>query len=219
MSNVSVADADRVEALLHLMCEELFDQVDQVRALACQSVEAEAGMVVPLQYLLCVLDLPEARQALQAVLPAWKSGLEQLQSLLSHVEAVWAEDTCGCANLSALLYAPWPVRRPPRPDLRDADVLLALERNLRFGGSWDAFMEWLHLNGSRQHQAAIQRIRQLAAFEQGHQVDVMDVLSGAAAPRPAQEVVRSTAGSSLVETSSTTHEDQIGGSSWASLST
>lgn len=219
MSDMSVVEADRVEALLHLMCEELFDQVDQVRALACQSVEAEAGMVVPLQYLLCVLDLPEARHALQAALPAWRSALEQLQSLLDHVEAMWDEDPYGCANLSALLYAPWPVRRPSRPDLRDADMLLVLERNLRFGGSWDAFMEWLHLHGSRQYQAAIQRIRQLAAFEQGHQVDIMDVLSGAAAPRPAREVDRSTAASSLAEMPSTGREDQTGGSSWASLST
>ncbi|MCS6843463.1 MAG: hypothetical protein NZ528_03935 [Caldilineales bacterium] len=188
MNEACVTEADRVEALLHLMCEELFDQVDQVRALACQSVEAEAGMVVPLQYLLCVLNLPEARHALQAALPAWQTALDQLTSLLDHVEAVWVEDPCGCASLEALLYAPWPVRRPPGPDLRDADVLLALERNLRFGGSWDAFMEWLHLDGSRRHQETIRRIRQLADFEWAHGVDVMAVLSGAEAPRPLRKV-------------------------------
>ncbi len=87
---MDVTDADRVEGLLHMVCEELFDSVDEVRALACQSIDREAGMAVPLQYLLCVLDLPQARQALIEAVPAWRAALDRLDALLQHVDAVWA---------------------------------------------------------------------------------------------------------------------------------
>ncbi len=133
---MDVTDADRVEGLLHLLCEELFDDVDEVRTLACQSIDHEAGMAVPLQYLLCTLYLPQARQALLETTPAWREALERLEALLQHVDAVRAEDRRGWANLETLLHAPWPVRRPNQPDLRDWDVLLALERDGRFSGSW-----------------------------------------------------------------------------------
>ena len=72
----------------------------------------------------------------------------------------------------------WPVQRPREPDLRDWDVLLALERDGRFGGSWDAQLEWLHQQGSRENQGDIQRILRLAAFERAHGASVMAVLSG-----------------------------------------
>ncbi len=175
---MDVTAADRVEGLLHMMCEELFDDVDEVRTLACQGIDREAGMAVPLQYLLCVLDLPQARQALLAAAPAWREALDRLEALVQHVDTVWAEDRRGWANLEALHLAPWPLRRPRAPDLRDWDVLLALERDGRFGGSWDAQLEWLHQQGSRENQADIQRILQLAAFERAHGVAVMAVLGG-----------------------------------------
>ena len=178
MDEISLLPAERVEGLLHMLCEELFDTVDEMRTLACQSIDHEAGMAVPLQYLLCVLDLPQARQALSEAAPAWRAALDQFEALLQHVDAVWAEDRRGWANLEALHHAPWPVRRPREPDLRDWDVLLVLERNSRFGGSWDAQLEWLHQQGSRENQPDIQRILQLAAFERAHGVDVMGVLGG-----------------------------------------
>lgn len=68
---MDVTETDRVEGLLHMLCEELFDDVDKVRTLACQSIDHEAGMAVPLQYLLCVLDLPQARQALSEAAPSF----------------------------------------------------------------------------------------------------------------------------------------------------
>ena len=154
--------------------------VDEVRTLACQSIDREAGMSVPLQYLLCVLDLPQARRVLMEAAPAWREALDQLEVLLQHADAVWAEDRRGWANLEALLHAPWPVRRPSQPDLRDRDVLLALERDSCFGGSWDAQLEWLHQHGSRENQSDIQRILQLAAFERAHGAAVQAVLSGLA---------------------------------------
>lgn len=169
---------DRVEALLHLLCEELFDAEDEVCTLACQHINHEAGNSVPLQYLLCILELPQARAALRAALPAWVEAAGLLAALLEHVEVVWAEDTRGCAALSSLLQAPWPVRRPGQPDLRDHDVLLMLERDLQFHGSWDAQIESLHQQGSRQNQADIQRILQLAAFERRHHVNLRELLGG-----------------------------------------
>lgn len=178
MDENGLLPADRVEGLLHMLCEELFDDVEEVRTLACQSIDHEAGMSVPLQYLLCTLDLPRARQALLETTPAWREALERLEALLQHIDAVWAEDRRGWANLETLLHAPWPVRRPNQPDLRDWDVLLALERDSCFGGSWDAQLEWLHQQGSRENQADIQRILQLAAFERTQGVDVLGVLSG-----------------------------------------
>ena len=178
MDNNGLRTEDRVEGLLHMLCEELFDSADEVRTLACQSIDREAGMAVPLQFLLCTLDLPQARQALLAATPAWRAALEQLEALLQHVDAVWAEDRRGWANLETLLHAPWPIRRPWQPDLRDGDVLLALERDHCFGGSWDAQLEWLHQQGSRENQADIQRILQLAAFERTHGVAVLAVLDG-----------------------------------------
>jgi hypothetical protein len=178
MDNNGLLPADRVEGLLHMLCEELFDEVDEVRTLACQSIDHEAGMAVPLQYLLCVLDLPQARRALMEAAPAWRAALDQMEALLQHVETVWAEDRRGWAGLEALLHAPWPVRRPRLPDLRDGDVLLALERDSCFGGLWDAQLEWLHQQGSRENQADIQRILQLAAFERTHGMGVLEVLGG-----------------------------------------
>ncbi len=175
---MDVMMADRVEGLLHMLCEELFDDGNEVRTLACQSIDHAAGMTVPLQYLLCTLDLPQARQALLAATPAWRTALDMLEALLQHADVVWAEDRRGWANLEALLHAPWPVRRPQQPDLRDWDVLLALERDGRFGGSWDAQLEWLHQQGSRENQADIQRILQLAAFERTHGVAVLATLGG-----------------------------------------
>jgi len=175
-----VSQADRVEALLHLMCEELFDVEDQVRLLACQSLAAEADYRAPLQYLLCTLDLPAARQVLMQALPAWQAALEGLAALIHHVDDVWAEDRRGWAPFEALLKAPFAVRRPSQPDLREWDVLLILERDGRFGGAWDGLMEWLHQHGSREHQADIQRIRQLAAFEHAYQVNLRNVVSGEA---------------------------------------
>jgi hypothetical protein len=177
MIETGVFEEDRVEGLLHLLCEELFDAVDEVRTLACQSIDHEAGMTVPLQYLLCILDLPQARRALLEAAPAWRAALERLEALVLHADAVWAEDRRGWANLEALLHAPWPVRRPSQPDLRDWDVLLALERDGRFGGSWDAQLEWLHQQGSRENQPDIQRILQLAAFERAYGASVQAVLS------------------------------------------
>lgn len=178
MNEKGVVLADRVEGLLHMLCEELFDDVDEVRTLACQSIDREAGMTVPLQYLLCTLDLPQARQALLAALPDWREAVDRLEALVQHVDTVWTEDQRGWAAYEALLRAPFPVKRPSQPDLRDWDVLLILERNSRFGGAWDGLMEWLHQQGSRANQADIQRIRQLAAFERAHGVDVLRVLSG-----------------------------------------
>ena len=175
---MDVTAADRIEGLLHMLCEELFDDVNEVRTLACQSIDHEAGMAVPLQYLICTLDLPQARQALIAATPAWRQALDMLDGLLQHADAVWAEDRRGWANLETLHRAPWPVRRPNQPDLRDWDVLLALERDGRFGGSWDAQLEWLHQQGSRENQADIQRILQLAAFERAHGEAVLGVLGG-----------------------------------------
>lgn len=169
--------ADRVEGLLYLLCEELWEEEDQVRLLACQSRVPEAGFSVPLQYLLCVLDLPQARRILLATLPAWREALDKLEVLIRHVDAVWAEDGRGWAPFTALLTAPFPVRRPAQPDLRDADVLLVLERDARFGGSWEGLLEWLHEQGSRKYQATIQRVRQLAAFEQQYGVNLRDLLS------------------------------------------
>lgn len=174
----TITSQDRVEALLHLLCEEQFDAQDEVRTLACQHINREAGMSVPLQYLLCILDLPQARAALRAALPAWAEAVRQLETLLEHVETVWAEDRRGWASLSSLLLAPWPVRRPGQPDLRDHDVLLMLERDLQFNGSWDAQLEALHQQGSRQNQPDIQRILQLAAFERQHHTNLREVLAG-----------------------------------------
>lgn len=178
MEENGVTLSDRVEALLQMVCEELFDAEDQVRALACQSVVPELGALVPLQYLLCILDLPRGRQALLAALPAWREALDSLAALVEHVEVVWAEDRRGWAAHQALLTAPFPVRRPSQPDLRDWDTLLVLERDARFGGSWDRQMEWLHQQGTRQNQGDIQRIRQLAAFERTYKVNLRDVLGG-----------------------------------------
>lgn len=173
--------ADRVEGLLHMLCEELWETDDQVRLLACQSVECEPGVTVPLQYLLCTLDVAGGRAALKEALPAWRRALDELAALLEHADDVWAEDRRGWAPFVALHTAPFPVRRPARPDLRDWDVLLVLERDARFDGSWQAFMEWLHGQGSRANQPDIQRIRQLEGFERAFQVNVRNVLSGAAA--------------------------------------
>lgn len=180
-----ITPQDRVEALLHLLCEELFDAEDEVRTLACQSIDHEAGMSVPLQYLICRLDLPAARAALHAALPDWTEALQRLDDLLAHAETVWAEDGRGWAGLSCLLTAPWPVRRPSQPDLRDHDLLLTLERDARFGGSWDAQLEWLHQQGSRQNQPDIRRILQLAAFEREQRVNLHDLLAGRQAQRDA----------------------------------
>jgi hypothetical protein len=170
--------SDRVEALLERICEELWEAEDQVRLLTCQSVIPELGMSVPLQYLVCILDVPEARRALLAALPAWREALDGLAALLEHADAVWAEDTRGWAPWQALLTAPFSVRRPCQPDLRDPDVLLVLERNSCFGGSWELQMEWLHLQGSRENQADIQRIRQMAAFERTNYVNLWQVFGG-----------------------------------------
>jgi hypothetical protein len=177
MNEHGVTLSDRVEAILHMLCEELWEQDDQVRLLAWQSQVAEAGYCVPLQYLLCTLDLPKARQALGQALPAWQAALDGLAALLHHADDVWAEDRRGWAPFETLLTAPFPVRRPSQPDLRDWDVLLILERDSRFGGAWDGLMEWLHQQGSRQNQADIQRIRQLAAFERTYQVNLREVVS------------------------------------------
>jgi len=179
-SSDGVSFADRLEALLHLLCEELWDGSDQVRALACQSRIPEAGLTFPLQYLLCVLNLPEGRRALAAALPAWQEALDGLAALLAHVDEVRAEDRRGWAPYVCLLTAPFPVRRPSWPDLRDWDTLLVLERDGRFAGSWDGLMEWLHQQGSRENQGDIRRIRQLAAFERAYRVDLLDVLNGRA---------------------------------------
>lgn len=173
-----ITPQDRVEALLHLLCEELFDAEDEVRTLACQSIDRAADMSVPLQYLICRLDLPAARAALRATLPDWAAALQRLDALLAQTETVWAGDRRGWAGFSSLLSAPWPVRRPNQADLRDHDVLLILERDARFGGSWDAQLEWLHQRGSRQNQPDIRRILQLAAFEREQRVNVRDVLTG-----------------------------------------
>lgn len=177
MDENSLLPADRVEGLLHMLCEELFDTVDEVRTLACQSISQEAGMAVPLQYLLCILDLPQARQALLAAAPAWREALERLEALVQHVDTVWAEDQRGWAAYETLLRAPFLVKRPSQPDLRDWDVLLILERDSCFGGAWDGLMEWLHQQGSRENQADIQRVRQLAAFERAYRVNLRDVVS------------------------------------------
>lgn len=173
-----VTNSDRVEALLGSICEELWDSEEQIRLLTCQSVVPELGLSVPLQYLVCILDAPAARRALSTALAAWRQALESLAALLDHAEMVWAEDTRGWAPWQALLTAPFPVRRPSQPDLRDGDVLLVYERDSCFDGSWDRQMEWLHQHGSRENQADIQRIRQISAFEQAHHVDLWQVLGG-----------------------------------------
>ena len=173
-----VTVADRVEALLERICEELWEAEDQVRLLTCQSVIPELGISVPLQYLLCILDVPEARRALQGALPAWRQALDGLAALIDHAEVAWAEDTRGWASWQTLLTAPFPIRRPSLPDLRDGDVLLVYERDSCFEGSWDMQMEWLHQHGSRENQADIQRIRQLSAFERAHHVNLWELFGG-----------------------------------------
>ncbi|MCB0201105.1 MAG: hypothetical protein KDI03_13630 [Anaerolineae bacterium] len=170
--------ADRVEGLLHMLCEELWEVEDEVRLLACQSADGEPGVVIPLQYLLCTLDAPAGREALRQALPAWRAALDDLGALLDHADDVWAEDRRGWAPFVALHKAPFPVRRPSGPDLRDWDVLLVLERDARFGGSWQGLLEWLHQQGSRANQRDIQRVLQLDGFERAFQVDLRSVLSG-----------------------------------------
>ncbi len=176
MSSFPVTPQDRVEALLHLLCEELFDEQNEVRTLACQHIDHQAGVSVPLQYLLCRLDLPQARAALLAALPAWEQAVQQLAALVTHIASVWAEDARGWAGFSSLLHAPWSVQRPAQPDVRDHDVLLLLERDLQYHGSWDALLEALHQQGSRQNQSEIQRILQLAAFERTYQVNLQEIV-------------------------------------------
>ncbi|HRX04089.1 MAG: hypothetical protein KDI07_14295 [Anaerolineae bacterium] len=178
MNETSFLPADRVEGLLHMLCEELWERDDQVRLLACQSVESEPGVAVPLQYLLCTLDLPGGRAALRQALPAWRSALDDLGALLDHADDVWAEDRRGWAPFVTLHKAPFPIRRPSGPDLRDWDVLLVMERDACFGGSWQGLLERLHQQGSRENQRDIQRVLQLDAFERAFGVNLRRVLSG-----------------------------------------
>lgn len=134
----------------------------------------EGGSLVPLQWALCITDLPLARGLI----------CHAARNLLELVEAIdegWrAGKENGCPLWHAVQRAPEWLLRPAEPDDRVPDIALLLERDESRGGDWQRLIEALHLAGSHEWQWAIQQCRAMQAYEQSHELNLRDVLSGRA---------------------------------------
>ncbi|MBM3188956.1 MAG: hypothetical protein FJZ90_09580, partial [Chloroflexi bacterium] len=127
------------------------------------------GAPVPLQWALCVADLPLARGLIRHTALA-------LLSLLDGIDEGWkAGERDGCPLWHTLQRAPPWLLLPEEPDDAEPDIALLLERDESYHGDWQALIEALHRAGSREWQWAIQRCRAMQAYEARHQVNLGDL--------------------------------------------
>ena len=130
------------------------------------------GAPLPLQWALCVADLPLARGLIRHTAAA-------LLALLDGIDGGWAAgQRDGCPLWHTLQRAPDWLLLPDKPDDNEADIALLLERDESYGGDWQALIEALHRAGSREWQWAIRRCRAMQAYEKGHEANLRDLLTG-----------------------------------------
>ena len=125
------------------------------------------GPPVPLQWALCVADLPLARGLIRHTATA-------LLALLDGIDEGWkAGQRDGCSLWHSLRRAPDWILLPVEPDDAEPDIALLLERDESYNGDWQKLIEALHRAGSREWQWAIQRCRAMQSYEARHELDLL----------------------------------------------
>jgi hypothetical protein len=159
-----------VEALLEGLAlhDEACEAYPDLMALRARAQGENGPPLLPLQWVLCVADVPLARRLI-------RHAARSLLGLLDAADAGWRRgQASNCPLWEVLAAAPDWLLRPDPPDDDDPDVALLLERDESFGGDWNGLIEELHRAGSRTWQEAIARCRAMQRFERAHQVNLRD---------------------------------------------
>lgn len=129
-----------------------------------------APPLLPLQWALCVADLPLARRLL-------RHAAHSLLDLVDAADAGWRRGrVSACPLWEVLAEAPPWLLRPDPPDDDELDVALLLERDESYRGDWNGLIEELHRAGSKEWQWAIIRCRAMQRFERVHQANLRHLL-------------------------------------------
>lgn len=161
-----------VEALLHglVLHDEACQAYPDLAALRSRAQGEDGPPLLPLQWALCVADLPLARRLL-------RHAARSLLDLVDAADAGWRRGRAsGCPLWEVLAEAPPWLLRPDPPDDDEPDIALLLERDEEHRGEWSDLIESLHRAGSREWQCAIQRCRAMQRYEWGRQVNLRHLL-------------------------------------------
>ena len=145
--------------------DEVYPELGELRQRACSG-----GASLPLQWALCVADLPLARGLIRHTATA-------LLALLDAIDEGWrAGEQDGCPLWHTLRCAPPWLLLPEEPDDGEPDIALLLERDESYDGDWQQLIEALHLAGSREWQWAIRRCRAMQTYEARHEVKLRELV-------------------------------------------
>jgi len=153
-----------VEALLEglVLHDEACQAYPDLAALRARAQGEDGPPLLPLQWALCVADVPLARRLI-------RHAARSLLDLVDAADAGWQRGRAsGCPLWEVLAEAPPWLLRPDSPDDDECDIALLLERDESYGGDWNGLLEALHLAGSREWQWAIERCRAMQRFERAH---------------------------------------------------
>lgn len=161
-----------VEALLEglVLHDEACQAYPDLAALRSRAQGEDGPPILPLQWALCVADLPLARRLL-------RHAARSLLDLVHAVDAGWRRgQVSGCPLWEVLAEAPTWLLRPDLPDDDEPDIALLLERDESHGSDWSALIGELHRTGSREWQWAIARCRAMQRFERSRHVNLRHLL-------------------------------------------
>jgi len=161
-----------VEALLEglVLHDEACQAYPDLAALRARAQGEDGPPLLPLQWALCVADVPLARRLV-------RHAARSLLGLLDAVDAGWRRGRAtGCSLWEVLAEAPPWLLRPDPPDDDEPDIALLLERDESYHSDWNGLLEALHGAGSREWQWAIERCRAMQRYERAHQVNLRHLL-------------------------------------------
>lgn len=161
-----------VEALLQglVLHDEACQAYPDLAALCARAQGEVAPPLLPLQWALCVADVPLARRLL-------RHAARSLLDLVDAADAGWRRGRAsGCPLWEVLAVAPPWLLRPDPPDDDEPDIALLLERDEEHRGEWSDLIASLHRAGSREWQWAIARCRAMQRFERSRQLNLRHLL-------------------------------------------
>ncbi len=140
------------------------------------SYHRSLDMLVPYQYLLFSLAGDEARAAARRVAQDVRIAADHLLRLIDRYQQEATGEHPEWARFAVLAQAPFRLQPPPGGDTRDPDVVLVMLRDIRFGGHWQNYLDWLDQENTEENQLLWGRILQLAAFEQRYGINLAELM-------------------------------------------
>lgn len=162
-----------VEALLEglVLHDEACQAYPDLAALRSRAQGEDGPPLLPLQWALCVADLPLVRRLIRHAAHA-------LLDLVDVADAGWQRGRAsGCPLWEVLTGAPPWLLRPDPPDDDEPDIALLLERDESHRSDWNGLIEALHRAGSVEWQWAIVRCRAMQRYERIHLVNLRHLLT------------------------------------------